>query len=235
MTLTPPTVLAFLRRGDDVDAADWQALRETHPEAQGAAPALMVVRVADEGALRAALAPPCGGLIEWPPTMTVADMCAEVDASAPPTLALRLTTASALRLDVAQQVVEALDSRFVWVRPIRDNMQLALHEAVSNAIVHGNLGLPSMARRRLEDLGTFAEGLRMRLAEPELAARRVSVDVRCLGSSVFAAVQDEGAGHEGALSIAEQAHGRGLQIITALAHAVQFSHGGRRIEMEFRA
>jgi hypothetical protein len=235
MTLIPTTVLAFLRRGDDVDAADWQALRETHPEAQGGGePALMVVRVADEGALRAALAPPNGGLIEWPPTMTVADMCAALDATALPTLALRLTTASALRLDIARQLVEALDLRVTWSRQTRDNVQLALHEAVSNAVVHGNLGLPGMARRRLGDLGTFAESLRARLAEPELAARTVSVDVYCLDGSVMAAVQDEGDGHEGVSSVAVQAHGRGLQIIAALAHSIQFSHGGRRIEMEFR-
>jgi hypothetical protein len=235
MTVAPTKVLAFLRRGGDVDAAAWQALRETYPDALSREPTLLVVRVADEGALLLALTPPCSGLIEWPPTIPAADMCADVDATAPPTLALRLTTASALRLDVAQRVVGALDLRFTLCRQVRDNVQLALHEAISNAIVHGNLGLPSMARRRLGDLGTFADSVRARLAEPELATRTVSVDVRCLGGSVFAAVQDQGEGHGGVSSIAEHAHGRGLQIIRTLAHAVHFSQGGRRIEMEFRA
>ncbi len=152
-------------------------------------------------------------------------------------------TASAVGLDVARHVTEALDARLPslvtgWGQPLRENVLLALHEAISNAIVHGNLGLPSMERRSLDDLETFSDQLHQRLSTPDLAEKPVWVAVAltqpAIGTALLTAVvQDDGLGHAQSLPAAGQEDGRGLQIIAATSHAVRFCNGGRRIEMDF--
>src|SRR5688572_19089128 len=54
-----------------------------------------------------------------------------------------------------------------------DHVLLALHEALTNAIVHGNLGISSALREQPGD--AFVRALAERSADPELAGRDVRI------------------------------------------------------------
>ncbi len=234
----PETAHPFLQRGGDIDTAAWdvlcrlQADGEMRHGGRSLAP-LLVVRCLEEPALTAALQAPCAGLLEWPVDLSVATLNTELANIGHGLLSLRLSTASGIRLDVARHLANAAAVRLELGQHMREAVQLATHEAISNALVHGNLGLPGLPRRRVEDLEQFAASLRERLAQPVLANRRLAIDL-CSGEQLLTVrVQDQGSGYAGSPLLAQQTYGRGLQIIRALTHAVRFSDGGRCIEMDF--
>src|SRR5262249_45047351 len=61
-------------------------------------------------------------------------------------LGLAVTTRAAFRLPVANAFVDAVDQRLQLDDDLRVRMLTVLHEAVINAVLHGNLGLGSSLR-----------------------------------------------------------------------------------------
>ncbi len=113
---------------------------------------------------------------------------------------------------------------------------LALHEALTNAVVHGNLEVSSELKERDDD--SFDRTLRERAGDARLAARAVDVQVSFDGRRCQWVVTDEGPGFDvdavltRYFSDPEQlllASGRGIQIMRALMDEVRFEDGGRRV------
>src|SRR5262245_60063846 len=71
---------------------------------------------------------------------------------------------------------------------------VALHEALSNAIVHGNLEISSELKERGDN--AFAETLAQRVAEPRYAQRRVEVVVDCQPDRCRWIITDQGNGFD---------------------------------------
>lgn len=124
------------------------------------------------------------------------------------------------------------------------NLVLALYEAITNAIVHGNLGVPSSLKE--ESVGTFARVLAARSADPELASRRVGIRYCFDGTRCTIAITDQGAGFDFEKWIrsletepdAEEparASGRGILMMRALVDQVAFRAGGREVELSVLA
>jgi anti-sigma regulatory factor (Ser/Thr protein kinase) len=128
------------------------------------------------------------------------------------------------------------------VPPGRANrLTMALHEALTNAIIHGNLGIPSA----LKDLGdqAFAEAIAARCADPVLASRLVDVQAIYDGQSARWVLTDQGAGFdvEGVLRRLDREDadpsrpsGRGLLIIRAFVDEMRYDEGGRRLTLTVR-
>jgi anti-sigma regulatory factor (Ser/Thr protein kinase) len=120
-------------------------------------------------------------------------------------------------------------------------LMIALHEALSNAIVHGNLELTSDLKERGES--TFAEALAERIADTRFSERVVEVSVDCNLQRCRWIVTDQGRGFdvEGVLKkkLSEEpeeilASGRGLLIMRSFLDEVNFEMGGRRLVLTLR-
>lgn len=117
-----------------------------------------------------------------------------------------------------------------------NKLLVALHEAISNAIVHGNLELSSALKEQGDD--AFAQALAERGADPRLAARVVDIHVECNADWCRWIITDEGAGFD--VDAVLQRHqsndpetllssGRGILIMKSFLDEVRWERGGRRL------
>ena len=123
-------------------------------------------------------------------------------------------------------------------------IELALHEAITNSIVHGNLGISSALKEQGDD--AFAEVLAKRASDPELSDRPVTITVdydgqRCrwtladVGngfdiSKVNRQENDDGPEEEDDL-LDLLSSGRGILLMSSFMDEVHFSDGGRCVSM----
>src|SRR5262245_60993095 len=118
---------------------------------------------------------------------------------------------------------------------------LALHEALSNSIVHGNLELSSELKEQGDDV--FASALAERSANPKYGARFVEIVTTFDGEHYTWSFTDQGKGFavdqvlgraapEG--DATPLASGRGLLIMQAFLDEVRYELGGRRVLLTLR-
>lgn len=157
-------------------------------------------------------------------------------------LFVSVTTATANTLQLARHLVQALAARHPLPEERGSDIEFALHEAVSNAVVHGNLQVQGMKGLTVEALERFSQDLADRLADPALARRRVEVGLRLAGETLWIEVADEGEGFLPAAPDAPappgriagcESSGRGLDLIGSVVRSLRLLDGGRRIRMEF--
>lgn len=114
------------------------------------------------------------------------------------------------------------------------DIELALHEAVSNALVHGNLGICSMRELSIDALDQYSRQMEQGFSDPGLARRRVEVAGSFDDDGFCVEVTDEGAGYDAADVKGQGACGRGLELIAAVAQSCSTHDGGRRLSMRFK-
>lgn len=147
-----------------------------------------------------------------------------------------LTTATANQLHLAGRIVHAIDSHRPLTESQRDDIELVLHEAISNAVVHGNLQVEGMKGLSVDALDRFSAALAARMADPAFAARRVEVSCWLTPEGeLLVEVADEGSGFvpQSRGDAVADASGRGLDLITAIARQVELLDNGRRIRIRF--
>ena len=120
--------------------------------------------------------------------------------------------------------------------PHAGQLMVALHEALSNAIVHGNLELASALKERGDD--SFARALAERAADERLAGRIVDVRVECDAGQCRWIITDEGPGFDVDAVLAKHqsndpevllSSGRGIVIMKSFLDEVRWELGGRRL------
>lgn len=157
----------------------------------------------------------------------------------PAHLLLRVTTATAMRHDVAGPLTDALAARLPRLRGITTSVRTALQEAIGNAVMHGNLALGSELRESIAGLAMMGRLMEQRAADPRYGRRPVTVAARWDGTTLVLTVEDRGTGFRPPTSTKAlpgpiATSGRGLAEIRAHCSRVTFSTGGRRITMRFR-
>lgn len=113
-------------------------------------------------------------------------------------------------------------------------LQLALHEALTNAVVHGNLEISSELKERADN--AFATALATRSADVAYAGRTVIVDVNYDGDSCRWILTDEGNGFDFEKHLASEpdpeslllSSGRGIWLMRAFLDGLDYDYGGRR-------
>lgn len=118
---------------------------------------------------------------------------------------------------------------------------MALHEALTNSVVHGNLEIGSALKEGSDD--AFAEALADAAADPELGNRVVDIRTTYDGDAFRWIFTDQGKGFDiaGVLTRAASddpeillSSGRGIVLMQALLDDVRFEMGGRRVELTIR-
>lgn len=152
---------------------------------------------------------------------------------------LSLTTETLVSVRGAMVICNTLVARGILGREQRANVELCLQEAVANAVVHGNLGVPSNAKRQEHGYRAFSHMIGERLHVPELRRRRVDIFARWDAQHITLGVADQGSGYDlDALrrvrhESRRSPSGRGFLFMQALADAVDIGDGGRRIALRF--
>ena len=115
---------------------------------------------------------------------------------------------------------------------------IALHEAISNAIIHGNLELSSDLKEQGDS--AFAEALAQRASDPTLAGRKVDIVIDFDGSVYRWVITDQGRGFDVEKVLARclsddpevmLASGRGILMMKSFLDDVRFEMNGRRVIM----
>lgn len=151
-------------------------------------------------------------------------------------LYMALSTSSAHAFDAAHLFAAALSGRLSLKEESAHTVETALHEAVINAIVHGNLGMGSADRETVDGFKRYCAQIECRLSDPRWADKWIEIDAQWAGTEIAVTVTDQGAGYRsGRPGEAEKLEksGRGLRIVRALARNVRIDAGGRRIVMRF--
>jgi anti-sigma regulatory factor (Ser/Thr protein kinase) len=159
------------------------------------------------------------------------------DEDAAAVLSMRVPTRAALGCPVAQTVVRALGQ---CLRPESfdaDAIETAVHEALLNAAIHGNLATSRPTAEGLEGFGWLTDQVEQQLDIRHLSERPIRLKATCEGPDLHITVRDEGDGFvPGANPAAERGHpyGRGLRLMRALANQVSYDLGGRQVRLTFR-
>ncbi|CAO3419781.1 ATP-binding protein [Azospirillum endophyticum] len=159
------------------------------------------------------------------------------DLSNLPGFYLSLTTATAYGLQCPVLVCDELARRDVLDPQRRSAVELCLHEAIANAIVHGNLGLSSAVKGEPGGYRRFSEMMRDRLDDPAVVRRRLDIFCRWNESGIAIAVVDQGGGFDmepiPATAGSKALSGRGFVFMRTLASQVTVTDGGRCTILHF--
>lgn len=152
-------------------------------------------------------------------------------------LYLGLTTSTAYGVELARLFCAELAGRLGLSQDLRESMELALHEALVNGMIHGNLEIRSAGRETLELFAEYCLAVESGLADPQRGGRLIEVFAVWDDHGINLAVVDDGQGYDPSeLTLAEgQYHtsGRGLKLISSLSQSVSVSDGGRKLTMRF--
>lgn len=123
----------------------------------------------------------------------------------------------------------------LWAADTATAVETALAEALTNAVVHGCLGLPGMAAFQ-PDPQAYFDAVAAGLADDGLGRRPVLLVVRRCVRLTVVHVADDGGGFRPAdirSGAAGAVSGRGLALIRGLSRRMRLSDGGRRTSLSF--
>lgn len=143
------------------------------------------------------------------------------------------TTITANRLDLAAEILMAITAQRRLAESCRDNIELALHEALCNALLHGNLQMEGIGDLSVDALERFSANLMRRISDPDFANRRIDVVCGFDADSVTIDVVDQGNGFAPKPKSEPRASGRGFELIGASCQSFRLLDGGRRVSMRF--
>lgn len=209
-------------------------LADGGPHAEGA-----LVRLIAEGAaadLISALRSGCAAIVEQGPpgTLPAAKLKAALEQGH---LLVSLTTRLAWTLDTAAQFCEGLLVRGLLPATVRHDAELSLHEAIINAVLHGNLAMGGSLVDDPSQFDAFCQRLTATLADPDKATRRIDLSAWVANGRLNIRVADQGGGYDPD-SIrppvnVEAKSGRGLEIMRVMSSGLTVTDGGRTATLAF--
>ena len=155
-------------------------------------------------------------------------------------LVIALTSKRAFDLPIGKLFTIAMSARYhqagLTAQAVPLTMELAVHEAYSNGLIHGNLEIGSELRNDLQAYDTFTRQLENRLNDPTYGGRYILLAGKISKEHITVTIHDQGKGYtkKQTSNMSDRKHGRGLGIIRDAADNLVISHGGRRISLVFQ-
>ena len=119
----------------------------------------------------------------------------------------------------------------------KGSMELALEEAITNAIVHGNLEVSSKLKE--EDFDLFEQAVGERMGIPPFSGRKVKISYGYDRQSAVFRIEDEGPGFDWSHFLKKEVdqdlvpHCRGIIIIRTFASSVAYNEAGNVLTLTF--
>ncbi|CAA6603002.1 hypothetical protein MTBLM1_10022 [Rhodospirillaceae bacterium LM-1] len=152
-------------------------------------------------------------------------------------LYMSLSTATAFQVDLTSVLCSICSRRLPMSEERRYDIETAVDEALSNAMVHGNLDIASVLRNDPADFDLYCDLVNERLVTPLYATRRIEVLATWTPDSLDIEVHDEGRGYDisnfNTPPQLEAKCGRGFTLIRSLASNVTIAEHGRSLTMSF--
>lgn len=147
-------------------------------------------------------------------------------------LEYRVAAGIAIDEDIAEKICASWVCLHNPANGYQQRLRAVLHEAFSNALLHGCLEISGFKRNSTQDLLRQEREMCERLAEPEYACRQITIQLRSEGANTVVSVEDEGPGYTfdtGAEDADPRLCIRGMQLIHKLSDKVEIDKDGRRI------
>jgi anti-sigma regulatory factor (Ser/Thr protein kinase) len=113
---------------------------------------------------------------------------------------------------------------------------MAIYEAISNAVIHGNLQIPSVLKD--QSITKFNEYLKERIRLKKWYNKKIKITSRITKNKLFVSVEDEGKGfdvkkvfEEIKIPRIDIAYGRGILIMLNFMDKVYFNSKGNKVSM----
>ena len=155
-----------------------------------------------------------------------------------PDFAVGLTSQSTYHPLISATITDALNDRFGLSRGKRMQIMTCLQEALSNAVIHGNLCVTG-ERDSLQGFEDFYQSVDNALAEPQFQQKRVFIRAWDTKVSLRVCISHGGPGRINPLLLApnnplpEQKCGRGIFIIQSLAEQVHTNAECNALDLSF--
>lgn len=234
--MTKPPLLG----GEGVDARDLNGIARSHgftlAPATGQADIMLIGQPGPEQLARLLSGQPPYALIEFPASSQAFGnrLKLALDRKG---LFLSLSTATAFNADLTNLLCMACRQRMDLSEERLSDIETAVEEALSNAMVHGNLDIASVLRNDPADFEQYCELVNQRLTTPSYALRRIEVLATWSQTRIDVEVHDEGRGYDianfKALPQLEAKCGRGFSLIRDIASTVTIAEHGRSLTMSF--
>ncbi len=150
-------------------------------------------------------------------------------------LTLAVRTETAVKVPISHVFATAILERLKVSQDQAIDLETVLHEAIFNAILHGNLEIESHG----EDAPNYFQLLEEKVSNPSFGNRKIYASAKWDHEELLITVCDEGKGfslnqdfYKDIMS--EGYSGRGLYLIQALSDSFTLGKDGRSIEMRFR-
>jgi len=209
-------------------------------EADADCPTLLLAGPATVETIRHSLSPPYSGFLETGPDGLAGTGQRCIETVRAGGMALSLTATTACSVPLVELVAVAIRRRLALANgESAELMEICLAEAVSNAVIHGNLEIPNHLRATPKGFDAFRNVMRERLDDPRMASRRIEIHVlRAAPGSFTLAVSDQGPGFNLAAQIQKEARvdarsGRGLGLIRRACSSIESEDRGRTLVMTF--
>jgi sigma-B regulation protein RsbU (phosphoserine phosphatase) len=147
-----------------------------------------------------------------------------------------LTTRTAFAVDIATIFTNTLIERHLLPEARRKDLKLALHEALANGLMHGNLEMPSHAGLTPEDFLEHAALMEERLNHAEYGNRPIALSAVAVGKLIEVTVSDCGKGYSPELATSlepTRLAGRGLRLMIESCDAIRHEDEGRKVVLSY--
>jgi len=142
--------------------------------------------------------------------------------------------------DPGSDFIEAIINRTWLAQERRDSAQLAIHEALANAVIHGNFGISGGNATTPDAFREQGLLITSRLSDPAFSNLPVTLSAHVNSQGLEISVQDCGSGFSAAQSdysgsdIPPSAKkGRGLSLMQASSDELRHEDNGRRVVLFF--
>ncbi|MBP5534312.1 MAG: SpoIIE family protein phosphatase [Alphaproteobacteria bacterium] len=158
----------------------------------------------------------------------------------PNSLSFLLTCPVMYNCDVSRIFVDALNQKLNFTTDRFAGIHLALHEAIVNGLIHGNLDIGSEYRQSARSFVEYGKILSERLNDPAYAQKSLSISAAWDSTKLRIKIRDEGAGYvirdnfsSRSMASAKNKTGRGLLFIAGIADSCTIDDFGREINLSF--
>lgn len=148
-------------------------------------------------------------------------------------LLLSLTTSTAYKTPLAQFVSRWISQSTHIEVDLISNLELAIQEALANALIHGNMGFKKTLPDSFHGLSQYGQDVEHRLTDQKHGQLRIELSSCWDDESVSISILDNGAGFDITAPVEKSVTGWGLSLIRKLALSVDVTEGGRKITMRF--